>query len=73
MRGTRWVMAYEGEGTGCRVTAAARIEVGQQLSAGREGDLPIGAEVANTRISRQALTVTATDLGWRIAVTNRNG
>jgi hypothetical protein len=73
LRGTRWVMAYEGDRTGCRVTAAARIEVGQRLTAGREGDLPIGAEIANTRISRQALTVTATDLGWHITMTNRNG
>ena len=73
MTGTRWVLAYEGGPDGCRVTAGARIEVGQRLTAGREGDLPIGAEIANTRISRQALTVTATDLGWQVAVTNRNG
>ena len=66
-------MAYEGDGTGCRVTAAARIEVGQQLVAGREGRLPLGVEVANMRVSRQALTVRATDLGWQVAMTNRNG
>jgi hypothetical protein len=40
MRGKRWVMAYEGDRTGCRVTAAARIEVGQRLTAGREACVP---------------------------------
>jgi hypothetical protein len=49
------------------------LRVGGTLTVGREGRLPLGVEVANTRVSRAALVVTATEFGWDLDVRNRNG
>ena len=73
MDGTRWVMAYECDGTGCRVTGVVRPAVGRGVDVGREGQLALGVEVPNTQVSRRAVTVTPTASGWRVTVTNRNG
>jgi hypothetical protein len=66
-------MAYECDGTGCRVTAVARPEIGRCVDVGREGELALGVKVPNTRVSRRAVCVTPIAHGWRIEVTNRNG
>jgi hypothetical protein len=49
------------------------VQVGQSLLIGREGDLPAGVEIADTGISRRALTVAARPDGWQIISTNGNG
>lgn len=71
--GARWLMTYEGAPGRCVVTCACTLTIGQTVEIGREGDLPLGVEVPNTSISRNALAVTANPHGWDIAVTNRNG
>ena len=48
------------------------IEMGESLVVGREGDLPVGVDLADTGVSRQALTVTATAEGWELVCTNSN-
>ncbi|MFC5947897.1 hypothetical protein ACFQH9_06380 [Pseudonocardia lutea] len=69
----RWVMAYEYDGSVWRVTATRRIGVGEEIVAGREGELPLGVHVPDVLVSRRAMTVTATEDGWTIRATNRNG
>lgn len=71
--GERWVMAYEGPLGACGVTSALRVAVGQTIEVGREGELALGVVVPSSAISRNAVTVTALQHGWEIAVTNRNG
>jgi hypothetical protein len=39
---------------------------------GREGDVGVGIDPLDPKVSRHALTVTATGDGWHIRVTNRN-
>lgn len=53
--------------------AGVLAPVGRPVVVGREGDLLLGVAAADDGISRTALTVTATDDGWRIARSNRNG
>jgi hypothetical protein len=69
----RWVMAYECDSTGCRVTAVAHPEIGRCVDVGREGELALGVKIQNTQVSRRAVCVTPTGHGWQIEVTNRNG
>lgn len=73
MADERWVMAYEYDGSRWRVTATRRIRIGQEIDAGREGDLPLGVQVPDMLVSRRAISVTATEHGWDITATNRNG
>jgi hypothetical protein len=40
---------------------------------GREGDIGVGIDPVDPKVSRQAVEVTRTARGWRVAVTNRNG
>ena len=40
---------------------------------GREGDIGVGISPVDPKVSRQAVEVTRTARGWRVAVTNRNG
>src|SRR5690349_18919169 len=69
----RWILAYEGDGRGCRVTASEPGVVGRRLEIGREAELPIAVTVPSTAVSRRAVAVTTTDFGWQIEVLNRNG
>lgn len=73
MVGERWIVVHEGDGTGSRVTATRRAEPDRRVQVGREGEVLVGVRVASRGISRCALWVTATELGWRIEVCNRNG
>src|SRR6266516_7942245 len=49
-----------------------RIKAGESLVVGREGDLPVGVELPDTGVSRQALTITAAADGWHLVCTNSN-
>jgi hypothetical protein len=69
----RWVVAYEFDGSGWRVTADHRIAVEDDVEIGRMGRVPLGVQVPDMLVSRRALRVRATARGWSITVTNRNG
>jgi hypothetical protein len=71
--GARWAMAYEYDRSGWRSTAVRAIAVGEHLEIGRTGDMPLGVRVPNVQVSRRAMCVSATEDGWEIAVSNRNG
>jgi hypothetical protein len=43
------------------------------LTLGRGGDIKIGVSVANTGISRVALSISPTSTGWKLTNTSRNG
>jgi hypothetical protein len=73
MNAEHWVLAYECDIRGCRVTAAEQARLGRPLDVGREGELPIAVTVPNTAVSRRAVVVTPTEHGWQIEVLNRNG
>src|SRR4051794_15891817 len=73
MSAARWVLAYECDARGCRVTAAEQVPLGHRREIGREGDLPIAVTVPNPAVSRHAAGVTPTEHGWQIEVLNRNG
>ncbi len=72
-RAAAWAMAYEYDGSSWQVTATRRIEVAQELEIGRGGEMPLGALVPDALVSRRAVHVTATEHGWNVAVSNRNG
>jgi hypothetical protein len=59
----------DGPPTTSRTTAAPDTPI----TIGRRGDIPLGVDVPDEGISRVALTVTATSLGWSITDTSRNG
>jgi len=69
----RWAIAYECDGSGWRVTAMRRVVIGQHLEIGRTGRMPLGVRVPNALVSRRAMCVRATEHGWEITVSNRNG
>lgn len=48
------------------------LRIGESLVVGREGDLPVGVDLPDTGVSRQALLVTATEGGWQLVCTNGN-
>jgi hypothetical protein len=43
------------------------------LLIGREGDVGVGVDPVDPKVSRRAAEVTRTGSGWRVVVTNRNG
>ncbi|GAA1539402.1 hypothetical protein GCM10009827_068340 [Dactylosporangium maewongense] len=49
------------------------VTPGEAVLVGREGDLALGVEPADPKVSRRAVEVTRTGSGWRVDVTNRNG
>jgi hypothetical protein len=55
--------------TTSRTTAALDTPV----TIGRRGEIPLGVDIPDEGISRVAVTVTATSLGWTITDTSRNG
>lgn len=69
----RWVLAHEYDGVRFPEPVGRSIEVGESLLAGREGDLPLGVEIENFGISREAALITATEHGWQVELRNRNG
>jgi hypothetical protein len=48
------------------------VELGESLVVGREGDLPVGVDLADTGVSREAVHVTATADGFQLVCTNSN-
>jgi hypothetical protein len=77
MTDPRWVLAYECDTSGgparCCVPVGIPVRVGQSILVGREGDLPVGVEVYDRGVSRQAAVVTATEHGWQVEIRNTNG
>ena len=49
------------------------LQVGEEVSIGREADLPLGVDPVDPGISRLALTVLLDVDGWHFTVHNRNG
>lgn len=49
------------------------IRDGQSLIVGRDGDVALGVEVNDTRVSRVAVVVALEHLRWRLDCRNRNG
>jgi len=54
-----------------RWTGSVRLK--QTVTVGREGDLVVGINPIDKRVSRHAATITAVERGWSILPTNRNG
>jgi hypothetical protein len=48
-------------------------DIGDEIAAGREADLPVGIDPDDVGVSRLALSITAHETGWELRVTNRNG
>lgn len=76
--GTRRVVVVEeapspGGGPTLRATATRTLEAGERLVAGREADLPVGAEPEDRRVSRVALAISCAPAGWEVVAQNRNG
>ncbi|MBL7487288.1 hypothetical protein I6A60_00135 [Frankia sp. AgB1.9] len=69
----RWVLAYEGSQQIRPVPTGAPQPIGKPLVIGRQGRLALGVEVRNKGISREALVITATEIGWDVGVPNANG
>ena len=68
-----WVLAWERTASRAVVPAGVPARLGQPVTVGRRGDVPLGVEVVNEGISRVAMTVTADARGWAIEIANRNG
>ncbi|MGI5127275.1 hypothetical protein ACQEVB_10730 [Pseudonocardia sp. CA-107938] len=68
----RWVLAYEHDDVRSSVPVGMKIEVGASLTVGRHGDVPLGVEIEDRGISREAAHVTATEQGWHVEIGNRN-
>jgi hypothetical protein len=73
MDAEHWVLVRETDAAFSRVPVGLRVELDELVVVGREGDLVLGHEVADTGISRQAVAVRATAEGWQVRTTNRNG
>lgn len=69
----RWVLVVESDEAGRRSPVGCAVTVGQSVTVGREGQLPVGLAVPDVAISRVGVTVTATADGWLLDVSNRNG
>lgn len=72
MSDQRWVLAYEHDGELPSAAIGMTVEVGDSVLVGREGDLPLGVDVEDSGISREAALVTATEHGWNVEIRNRN-
>jgi hypothetical protein len=66
-------VSTDGAGRALGPALATSVPPDTQLEIGREGDLPLGVEPEDDAVSRHAVTVEATELGWQVAVGNRNG
>ena len=75
MSGDHWVVAYEvpTSRVAIPVPVGMRIEMDRPLVVGREGELPLGVDIPDSGVSREALVVAATRDGWRVEIANRNG
>ena len=69
----RWIIVFERDARGRRITATAQARLGHRFEIGREGELPLAVAVPDTAISRLAAAVTATEHDWLVEVANRNG
>lgn len=72
MTDQRWVLAYEFDEHRCCVPVGMQLPLGQPLLLGRHGDLPLGVEVPDLGVSREAAVITATDHGWDVRIGNRH-
>jgi hypothetical protein len=52
---------------------AMAVEIGTEIDAGREADLPVGIDPEDPGISRVAVSIAAHDEAWELRVRNRNG
>jgi hypothetical protein len=68
-----WILVRETDVGYSQVPVGVRARFGESVTVGREGELPLGVEVFDSGVSRNAVTVTPTGEGWRITVGNRNG
>lgn len=73
MGAQRWALAYEFEPDRCAVPVGVPLALRQPLLIGRHGDLPLGVEVYDRGVSREAAVITATDQGWDVRISNTNG
>ncbi|MGD9529241.1 hypothetical protein [Pseudonocardia sp.] len=73
MTDERWMLVFESSRERSVLPVGLRVQVGQSLRAGRHGDLPVGVELDDRGISRNAATVTATETGWAVEITNTHG
>lgn len=53
--------------------ASREVAVGDGVLIGREGDLGVGVDPVDVKVSRHAVRVLRDDDGWRLTVANRNG
>jgi hypothetical protein len=67
------VVTRDALGDGPPTTSRTTALPDTPITIGRRGEMPLGVDVPDEGISRVALTVTATPLGWSIADTSRNG
>src|SRR5215471_14232523 len=56
-----------------RLTDDRTIEPHIEMLLGREGDIGVGVVPVDSKVSRQAATVTRSAHGWTVTSTNRNG
>jgi hypothetical protein len=70
----RWIVAREpGRDATWPHQAGVHARPGRPVVVGREGDLPLGVDPEDGGVSRTALTVVASEQGWQIDNSNRNG
>lgn len=69
----RWVLSYDVDSERSWVPGGLRVQLDETVVAGRQGEVPLGVEVADGGISREAVILTATAQGWIVDVRNRNG
>jgi hypothetical protein len=67
------LIVAEEDASGLQVLTSLEVPAGDEVSVGREGRLRIGAVVPDSRVSREAASVSRTVDGWRVRSSNRNG
>jgi hypothetical protein len=73
MRFRLTAVSTDGTGRALGPALATFVPPETQLDIGREGDLPLGVEPEDDAVSRRAVTVQASELGWDVSIGNRNG
>jgi hypothetical protein len=73
MSGQSWVLAYEIDADRTCVPVGSQVVEGKPVVVGRHGEVPLGVEVYDRGISREAAVITATAHGWDVRISNTNG
>ena len=71
--GSGTLIVAEEDASGLQIFTSLDVPARDEVSVGREGRLRIGAGVPDSRVSREAATVSRTQDGWRVQSSNRNG